>query len=74
MLAINVPAAMDGRVIANTLVEFIAANEGNVPLVYSSGTPEQVTETQARFGRAVVAAKLDALFADTARDADWSRD
>ncbi|WP_338418348.1 3-oxo-tetronate kinase [Paracoccus tegillarcae] len=67
-LAIDVPAVMEGRVTAADLVAFITANAARAPLVYSSGAPEQVTEMQRRFGREQVAASLDALFADTARE------
>uniref|UniRef100_UPI0031015D3B 3-oxo-tetronate kinase n=1 Tax=Neorhizobium sp. EC2-8 TaxID=3129230 RepID=UPI0031015D3B len=48
------------------VVEFITGNHGQAPLAYSSGTPEEVKAIQAKYGRDKVAAKLDALFADTA--------
>jgi uncharacterized protein YgbK (DUF1537 family) len=54
-------------VTAQTLVDFITAHGGHAPLAYSSGSPEEVTALQTRYGRAAVAAKLDGLFADTAR-------
>ncbi|GAA6208848.1 four-carbon acid sugar kinase family protein [Cognatishimia sp. WU-CL00825] len=65
--AIDVPDVMSGKVTADTLVAFIAENQGKQPLVYSSGTPEAVRKIQEKFGRDKVAATLDALFADTAR-------
>lgn len=66
-LAIDVPGVMSGTVTASRLTDFIKANEGLAPLVYSSGTPEEVKELQSQFGRDAVSAKLDDLFASTAR-------
>ncbi|WP_282027309.1 3-oxo-tetronate kinase [Ruegeria faecimaris] len=65
--AIDVPGFMNGRVTMDDLLEFIAENTGNAPLVHSSGTPDEVKAIQGKFGREAVAEKLDALFADTAR-------
>ncbi|MCT8161617.1 3-oxo-tetronate kinase [Pseudoruegeria sp. SHC-113] len=67
VLAIDVAGVMAGAVTAQDLVAFCLAHEGKAPLAYSSGTPEEVAALQARFGRAAVAARLDALFAETAR-------
>lgn len=67
VMAIDVPAVMSGVVTAQTLVDFIAANAGRAPLVYSSGTPDTVENLQARYGKEAVSEKLDALFAGTAR-------
>ncbi|MEM8657568.1 MAG: nucleotide-binding domain containing protein [Pseudomonadota bacterium] len=66
-LTIDVPSVMAGGVGAEDLVAFIAAYEGLAPLVTSSGWPEDVAALQSRYGRATVAAKLDALFAATAQ-------
>ncbi|WP_299586578.1 3-oxo-tetronate kinase [uncultured Tateyamaria sp.] len=66
-LPIDVPGVMNGTVSVETLVAFFDANQDNRPLVYSSGAPEHVRDLQEQFGRDAVAAKLDALFADTAR-------
>ena len=66
-LPIDVPGVMNGRVSVETLVSFFDANQGDRPLVYSSGAPDHVRDLQERFGRDAVASKLDALFADTAR-------
>ena len=66
-LPIDVPGVMNGTVSVDTLVTFFDANQDNRPLAYSSGAPDQVKELQNQFGRDAVAAKLDALFADTAR-------
>lgn len=67
-LAIDVPAVMSGGVTPATLVDFIAEHGTGLPLVHSSGGPEQVAEMQRRFGREIVATRLDALFAETARE------
>lgn len=66
-LAIDVPGVIEGSVTAETLVSFIHANAGRAPLAYSSGSPQEVAALQCRYGRDVVAARLDALFAETAR-------
>lgn len=66
-LAIDVPGVMDGRVTVQTLVDFVHANADRAPLAYSSSSPQVVAAVQSRFGRDVLAARLDALFADTAR-------
>ncbi|WP_282096777.1 3-oxo-tetronate kinase [Epibacterium ulvae] len=65
--AIDVPKVISGHITADTLVSFIIEHQGKQPLIYSSGTPEDVKEIQNRFGREKVAATLDSLFADTAR-------
>lgn len=67
-LAIDVAGVLDGSVTAADLTSFLLANRGRAPLVYSSGTPDEVQAVQARFGREVVAAALDGLFASTARE------
>lgn len=65
--AIDVPGVMKGDVTKEDLLDFIAINAGKAPLVYSSGSPDDVKEIQSTFGRAAVAQTLDTLFADTAR-------
>ena len=65
-LAIDVAGVMDGTVTPADLTSFLLANTGRAPLVYSSGTPDEVRAVQARFGRERVAAALDTLFATTA--------
>ncbi|WP_028002842.1 3-oxo-tetronate kinase [Sinorhizobium arboris] len=66
-LAIDVAGVMSGKVATSDLTSFLLANLGRAPLVYSSGTPDEVQAIQARFGREKVAHTLDTLFADTAR-------
>jgi uncharacterized protein YgbK (DUF1537 family) len=65
--AIDVDRVMAGGLAAGALVDFVRAHEGEAPLVYSSGAPEQVAALQAKYGRERVAATLDELFAATAR-------
>lgn len=66
--AIDVAGVMEGRVTAQTLIDFIVSSQGQAPLAYSSGTPEEVAALQTRFGREDIAARLDSLFSDTACD------
>ena len=66
-LAIDVDSVMRGNTTAADLVTFVLANDGKAPLVFSSGTPEEVSRLQGRYGRDAIAETLDALFADTAR-------
>ncbi|SIO07485.1 3-oxo-tetronate kinase [Vannielia litorea] len=66
-LAIDVAGVMAGAVTVEDVVRFVTEHAGQAPLVYSSGTPEQVGTMQSEFGREAVSARLDALFADTAR-------
>ena len=63
---IDVPKVMDGSVTSDTLVHFLLDHTDRAPLVYSSSSPEEVKAIQAKFGRDEVAARLDALFAQTA--------
>jgi uncharacterized protein YgbK (DUF1537 family) len=65
-LAIDVDKVMSGETTCDQVVDFITRHHGRAPLAYSSGAPEDVAATQAKYGRDEVAAKLDALFADTA--------
>lgn len=67
-LAIDVAGVMDGSVTTSDLVSFLLENQGSAPLVYSSGTPDEVRAIQERFGRENVATALDALFASTAQE------
>ncbi|MEO9782015.1 MAG: 3-oxo-tetronate kinase [Sedimentitalea sp.] len=67
-LALGIPGAMEGRVTKQDLLAFFAANTGNAPLIYSSGTPDEVRRVHSEFRREAVADKLDTLFAETARD------
>lgn len=66
-LAVAAQDVMDDRVSAEDLVNFVQANRGRAPLVYSSATPAEVSAAQARYGRAFVSGRLEGLFAETAR-------
>ncbi|SCW50719.1 Uncharacterized conserved protein YgbK, DUF1537 family [Rhizobium mongolense subsp. loessense] len=67
-LAIDVDKVMAGDTTSRDVVEFIVANHGKKPLAYSSGSPDEVSRLQERYGRDKVAHTLDKLFADTARE------
>ncbi|MFJ1311505.1 3-oxo-tetronate kinase [Agrobacterium sp. P15N1-A] len=66
-LPIDVHSIMTGETTADTLLDFLIHHRGKAPLVYSSGTPQEVGALQERYGRQVVADRLDALFAETAQ-------
>ncbi|MDP5220641.1 four-carbon acid sugar kinase family protein [Ruegeria sp. 2205SS24-7] len=65
--AIDVAGVMADEITAANLADFIQSYMDAMPLVYSSGDPEEVEAAQRQFGREMIAAKLDELFADTAR-------
>jgi uncharacterized protein YgbK (DUF1537 family) len=67
-LAVDPDDVMAGRVTSRNLVDFIAANAGRAPLVFSSAAPEAVARAQERFGRDAVAHAVEQLFAKTARE------
>jgi 3-dehydrotetronate 4-kinase len=67
VLPIDVDAVMAGDVTTDQLLRFVMDNRGKAPLVYSSGAPETVAAMQQRYGRDIVAHRLDGLFADLAR-------
>jgi uncharacterized protein YgbK (DUF1537 family) len=66
-LAVDVDAVMNGTLSADNLVDFVKLHLGDAPLIYSSGTPEEVSKLQSRYGREAVAHALDNLFAATAK-------
>jgi uncharacterized protein YgbK (DUF1537 family) len=66
-MALDIDAAMAGRLDVGDLLEFAAAHRGKAPLIYSSDDPLEVERLQKRYGREKVAATLDGLFARTAR-------
>ena len=57
---------MAGTVTAQGLADWALAQDG-LPLIYSSADPAVVADAQNRFGKAAVAARIEALFADLAR-------
>ena len=58
---------MRNEITSSDLVEFIRANEGRQPLVFSSSTPANVVAYQARYGTGTVAHALEQMFAQAAR-------
>lgn len=66
-LAISVDEVMSGRFARSQLLSFLEANRGRAPLAYSSGDPVAVAAAQEKFGRDIVAERLDTLFGETAR-------
>ncbi|OAE98962.1 hypothetical protein AYJ54_33470 [Bradyrhizobium centrolobii] len=66
-LNIRVDEVMAGRVGPAQLVDFIHSHQGQAPLVYSAGSPDDVAATQQRHGRERVAHALEQLFAASAR-------
>ncbi|MES5100010.1 3-oxo-tetronate kinase [Agrobacterium sp. BA1120] len=67
VLSISVDDIMGGRTQVKDALDFIAGHQGKLPLVYSSGTPEDVARAQATYGREAIAEKLDTFFAETAQ-------
>ncbi|MGR3505717.1 MAG: 3-oxo-tetronate kinase [Paracoccaceae bacterium] len=57
---------MSGEVTARTLADWALAQDG-LPLIYTSADPAVVTDAQTRFGKDIIAAKIEGLFADLAR-------
>lgn len=67
VLQVEVEAAMEGAATPEALAAFVHEHEGQAPLIYSSAPPERVRALQDTYGREEIAARLDALFAETAR-------
>ncbi|GEO18111.1 3-oxo-tetronate kinase [Microvirga aerophila] len=67
VLEVDVDAVIRNEVTPSDVVEFIRANEGLQPLVFSSNTPANVAAYQARYGTGTVAHALEQLFAQAAR-------
>lgn len=62
---ITAEAAMDGTATAAALANWALAQD-TAPLIYSSADPAIVAAAQDKFGRAVVAEKIETLFCDLA--------
>lgn len=58
---------MSGEVSARSLASWALAQRG-VPLIYTSADPAAVAEAQSRFGKQTLAAKIEELFAQLARE------
>lgn len=67
VLMIEVESVLNGTTGPQQLVEFILMHQGEAPLVYSSGDPQTVERLQKEYGRERIAAALDDLFGQTAR-------
>lgn len=65
-LSVDVDKVMSGETSSDDVVTFIKENQGKAPLVYSSGTPDDVRAMQDKYGRKAVATKLENLFAEAA--------
>ena len=57
---------MSGDATAQDLADWALAQNG-LPLIYTSADPAVVAQAQARYGKDITAAKIEALFADLAR-------
>jgi uncharacterized protein YgbK (DUF1537 family) len=57
---------MSGSVTAQMLAEW-ALGQNGLPLIYTSADPAIVAETQTRFGKDIIATRIEGLFADLAR-------
>ena len=65
--AIPVAALMDGGFDADDAVAFVRDNAGRAPLLYSSAEPAAVAAAQERYGRDVVAERIESVFGVLAR-------
>lgn len=66
-LAISCDDLMNGNIAVDDICDFVLANIGAKPLVYSSGSPKEVATAQAQHGAAALAQRLEQLFAQTAK-------
>jgi uncharacterized protein YgbK (DUF1537 family) len=67
--AVGADDVMNGRVDVAALLGFIRENEGKAPLIYSSGSPEEVKAARDKYGRHQVATAIENLFSDLAKAA-----
>lgn len=63
---ITAEALMMGEVTAGQIIDWALAQDG-LPLIYSSATPDVVRAAKDRFDTEVVAARIEAFFAETAQ-------
>lgn len=57
---------MSGAATAQGLADWVLAQDG-LPLIYTSADPSVVAEAQTRFGKDIIASKIESFFADLAR-------
>jgi uncharacterized protein YgbK (DUF1537 family) len=67
VLEVTADQVMAGDVTAQGLADWALAQQ-DVPLIYTSADPAVVAEAQTRFGKQTVAEKIEAMFAQLARD------
>lgn len=66
-LALDPAKLMDGSLTVDDAANWIVAQDGAVPIVYSTADPASVSGAQQSFGREAVAAKVEHFFAGLAR-------
>lgn len=67
VMQISIEDLMNRLVHEEAIVSFVLRNQGRAPLVYSSGSPDQVRAVQQRYGAQAVSECLDLLFGRVAR-------
>jgi uncharacterized protein YgbK (DUF1537 family) len=66
-LEITADAVMNGTMTPDIAARFVLDSGDDLPLVYSSASPEIVTAAQRKYGRDVLAGSMESLMAETAR-------
>jgi 3-dehydrotetronate 4-kinase len=66
-LMIDPGELMRGEITVELAAKWIATQHGATPIVYSTAEPKSVADAQTRFGREVVAARIETFFATLAR-------
>ena len=66
-LALNPGALMDGTMTVDAALDWVGRQDGAVPIIYSTADAGSVSGAQQRFGRADIAGKIEAFFAELAR-------
>lgn len=59
---------MDGTANAQTLADWVRAQGGKTPIIYSSADPEVVAKAQEAFGKDEIAAAFENLFSELSRE------
>ena len=75
-LEVLAEAVMDGSLTPGSAVAWARERRDNQPLIYSSAEPDVVEAAQERFGRAVIAGRIERFMGETARglaDAGFTR-
>src|SRR5699024_9661204 len=66
-LALDAAELLEERLSVASAVEFVLANADTAPIVYSTAEPAIVRAMQERYGREVVAERIEVFFAELAR-------